>query len=89
METLQAHRQKEKNQVALWQATTEEIIRGFNPAVICFCEVGEASISLEAKHVEALQDATHQSWISCGVAAEHVKFLHTEGQPYMTAYLKD
>ena len=39
---------------ATWQRTTEEIIRVFNPAVICFCEVGEVSNSLEAKHFDEL-----------------------------------
>ena len=76
---------KQEQHLATWRSTTKEIIRKFNPAVICFCEVGEASISLEVKHVEALQDATCQAWMSVGVAATYVGFLYTDSYPYMTA----
>ena len=66
---------------ATWQRTTEEIIRGFDPAVICFCEVGEVSQPLEAQHLDNLQDLTRLAWTRCGAAAEHVEFLQTQSQP--------
>ena len=57
------------------QRTTEGNVRGFNPAVICFCEVGEVSNSLEAKHLDELQNLTRLAWTRCGAAAEHVDFF--------------
>ena len=57
--------------------------------MICFCEVGEVVNSLEAEHVKALQETTLLAWVSFGAAAEHVEFLHTQGNPYMTAYLRN
>ena len=55
----------------------------------CFCEVGEVSKPLKAQHLDDLQNLTRLAWTSCGAAAEHVKFLSTPGQPYLTAYRKD
>ena len=63
--------------IATWSSTTEEIIHGYNPVVICFCEVGEVMNPLEANNVEVLQEATCRTWRSCNAAAEHVEFLHT------------
>ena len=76
-------------QFETWQRTTEEIIRKFDPAIICFCEVGEVSIPMEAEHFTKLQALTREAWTSCGVAAEQVEFLQTVGLPYLTAYRKD
>ena len=44
---------KYKAHLAKWSNTTEDIIHGHNPAVICFFEVGEVLNFLEANHVEA------------------------------------
>ena len=67
---------------------TEEIISGFDPAVICYCEFGEVSASLSKAHVDALQEATREAWANFGVAAGDVAFLYTPGCPYMTAFAK-
>jgi hypothetical protein len=84
------HTGKHKNQHRVaWQRTTEEIIRGFDPAVICFCEVGDVSKPMEARHLDDLQDLTRLAWTRCGAAAEHVGFLQTIGKPYLTAYRTD
>ena len=72
-----------------WQLTTSEIIRGFDPAIICFCEVGEAHAPLHAEHFSTLQELTCLAWSSWGVSAEQVRFLRTEGQPYLTAFRVD
>ena len=64
---------------ATWQKTTDEIIRGFDPVVICFCEVGEVSNPLQPQDFEELKNLTRQAWTSRGAAAKHVEFLHTPG----------
>ena len=51
--------------------------------------MGEVSTPLEAKRLDELQDLTRLVWTRCGAAAEHVEFLQTEEQPYLTAYRKD
>ena len=78
-----------KKHLATWQGTTQEIIRQFDPAVICFCEVGEVSIPLEEQNFDDLKHRTRQAWTSCGAAAEHVEFLQTPDKPYLTAYRTD
>ena len=65
------------------------MLRHFQPAVICFCEVGEVSSPLSEQHFADLKYITSQAWISFGAAAEHVEFLQTPGQPYLTAYRAD
>ena len=61
----------------------------FQPAVMCFCEVGEVSNPLSEEHFDELKDMTRQAWTTCGAAAENVKFLQTPGKPYLTAYRSD
>ncbi len=73
----------------IWQMTTKEIIRGFDPAVICFCEVGDVSNPLKQEYFDDLKDLTRGAWTSCGAAAEHVEFLQTPHKPYLTAYRTD
>ena len=60
---------------AKWQRTTEAMLRHFQPAVICFCEVGEVSSPLSEQHFDELKYITSQAWTSFGAAAEHVEFL--------------
>jgi hypothetical protein len=65
------------------------MLRHFQPAVICFCEVGEVSSPLSEQHFNDLKYITSQAWISFGAAAEHVEFFQTPGKPYLTAYRTD
>ena len=44
---------------------------------------------LHAEHFSTLQELTCLAWASCGVSAEQVRFLRTEGQPYLTAFRVD
>ncbi len=74
---------------AAWLSTTEAMLRHFQPAVMCFCEVGVVTSPLSEQHFNDLKDITSQAWISFGAAAEHVEFLQTPGQPYLTAYRTD
>ena len=83
------HWKQTENHSETWQRTTEEIIRGIDLAVICFCEVGEVSNPLEAEHLDELQNLTRLGGARCGAGTEHVEFLQTKEQPYLTAYRKD
>jgi len=74
---------------ALWRSTTETLLRHFQPAVMCFCEVGVVTSPLSEQHFNDLKDITRQAWISFGAAAKHVEFLQTPGEPYLTAYRTD
>ena len=44
---------------------------------------------LHAEHFSTLQELECLAWASCGVSAEQVRFLRTEGQPYLTAFRVD
>jgi hypothetical protein len=67
-------------------STIAGIIRNMNPAMICMCEVGEASIPLTKECMQQVSDQTMQAWRD--VATEHVKLtcMFEVGAPYMTVY---
>ena len=75
--------------LATWRSTTETLLHHFQQAVMCFCEVGVVSIPLSEQHFNYLKDIIRQAWIPFGAAAEHVEFLQTPGEPYLTAYRTD
>ena len=56
-----AGREWENTHAPLWRRTTTEIIRGYDPAVICFCEVGEVSNPLKDKYFDDLKDLTRRT----------------------------
>ena len=72
-----------------WRRISEWTIGGYDPAAICFCEVGEVSEPLKQQHFDDLKNLTRLAWTSCGAAAEHVEFLQTPRKPYLTAYRTD
>ena len=66
--------------------TIAGIVREIKPAMLCMCEVGEASNPLTHANMQQIADTIEKAWQS--VATEHVrlKFLFTADAPYMTAY---
>ena len=78
-----------KRHHALWRQTTAAMLRNFEADVLCFCEVGVVGTPVSEEHFSALKNLTSEVWVSFGIAEEFINYLHTPGQPYLTAYRTD
>jgi len=67
--------------------TIARVVRNMKPAMVCMCEVGEASIPLTKEQMQQVADQTMQAWRDA--ATEHVQLhcMFEVGAPYMTIYI--
>jgi uncharacterized protein YvpB len=83
----------EKN-MKLLATTIANVVQNMNPAMICMCEVGEATIPLTQEQMQQVSHESMHAWKEA--ATEHFKGAATEhfelqsmfevGAPYMTIY---
>ena len=66
--------------------TIAGIVREIQPAMLCMCEVGEASNPLTDAHMQQIADTIEKAWQSAATEHVRLKFLFTADAPYMTAY---
>ena len=59
-----------------------------DPAAICFCEFGQADTLLQTNEVDQLKETIKNAWEQ-NAATEHVRILHDENAPYLTAFRPD
>ncbi len=66
--------------------TIAGIVREMKPAMLCMCEVGEASNPFTDAHMQQIADTIEKAWQSAATEHVRLKFLFTADAPYMTAY---
>ena len=66
--------------------TIAGIVREMEPAMLCMCEVGEASNLLSQAHMQQISDKIQKAWQSAATQNVRLEFLFTINAPYMTAY---
>ena len=81
------HSKKRLNaNMQLLGGTIHGVVCNMKPAMICMCEVGEASQPLTQEQMQAVENQTLQAWRDA--ATEDVEFhcMFEVGSPYMTIY---
>ena len=72
--------------------TTCSIVSQMKPAVICCCEVGNVRIPMTTPQVHTMQETIVAAWKTTAteqrpwMAMPDIRFLHTDGEPYLTAW---
>jgi len=81
------HNKTLKANMELLGLTIAGVVRNMKPAMVCMCEVGEASIPLTEEQMQQVADQTMQAWRDA--ATEHVQLhcMFEVGAPYMTIYI--
>ena len=83
----------EKN-MKLLARTIANVVQNMNPAMICMCEVGEATIPLTQEQMQQVSHESMHAWKEAatehfqGAATEHFELqsMFEVGAPYMTIY---
>ena len=66
--------------------TTTSIVTCMNPAVICFCEVGEAMKPMSKEQMAAVADTIRRAWEAAATDHPALLCLFEEGAPYLTIW---
>ena len=78
----------ERNNLHILERTVLSIVQNMQPAVLCFCEVGVASIPLRDREMRLLTELVKQTWSAA--ATEHrnpdIRFHYEDGSSYLTAW---
>ena len=66
--------------------TISSIVTSMKPAVICCCEVGEASNPMTKEQMSAVADTIRRAWEASATEHPVISFLFEEGAPYLTIW---
>jgi len=66
--------------------TIARVVRNMKPAMVCMCEVGEASIPLTEEQMQQVADRSMQAWRDAATDVQ-LHCMFEVGAPYMTIYI--
>ena len=66
--------------------TASSIVTSMRPAVICCCEVGEASNPMTKGQMLVVADTIRRAWEASATEHPAISFLFEEGAPYLTIW---
>ena len=66
--------------------TISSIVTSMKPAVICCCEVGEASQPMTKEQMLAVPGTIRTAWEAAATEHPAISFLFEEGAPYLTIW---
>ena len=66
--------------------TITGVVRNMNPAMICMCEVGLATIPLTEEQMQQVADQSMHAWKEAATEHFELRSMFQVGAPYMTIY---